>query len=172
MEIVDIRPYLNIAEDDGSHDTIIESLYNLAKIIFTQNTRVIFSEETIEETFMNFYSDAIYPNSGPVSSITSITSYSTLEDTGTVITIYKLYNNVIYLNSETIAKFIEVEYTAGYSTIPTEIDQILIQICSFLWTYDDNKVMLSGSGEAILMPNDVIIPKHIRESMAIYRVGL
>ena len=172
MLIADMRPYLNIAADDTTHDDVIESLYNLAKAIFTQNTRCEFTSETVEDELVDFQSNRLYPRTGPVTSITSIEYAGTVTGDLTAYTDYKLVGHAVYLDAELTAAYLKVTYLAGYAEIPAIVDQILIQLISFLWHYDDTKVVLSGNTEVMLTPNDIVVPKHIRESMAVYRIGL
>ncbi len=172
MTIEELRVFLNISEDDDTLDDTIESLYALSKTIFTQNTRVNLEQATHTEQLVNFSGNALYLNNTPVVSVTSINTYSEFNGTATEVTAYQLIDNVVYLSSSVDVVVLEIEYVAGYSSITASIDQILVQICSFLWTYNDRKVFLSSNGEAILEPDQVKLPKHTRDSMAIYRVGL
>ena len=172
MTTIELREYLNIAADDASYDDVIDSLYTLAKAIFTQNTRVTFTSETVTESLIDFYSDQIFLNVCPVDSITSIFYIDDLTSTvDTAYTDFKLVDNVVYLSAMLDYKCLDITYVAGYASIPAAIDQVLVQLVSFMWTFNDSKVFLSGSSEVPLVPNDVVIPKYIRESMAIYRVG-
>jgi len=172
MEIDELKVFLNVSEEDDTLDEILESLYALSKKIFTQYTRVNLESDIFTDKFVGFSGTVIYPHNTPITSVTTINSYPTFGADAVEITEYQILNDTIYLHSSITSAYIEVTYKAGYSTIPTEIDQVLVQIISFLWTYNDKKVFLSSNGEAILEPDEVKIPKHVRDSMAIYRIGL
>jgi hypothetical protein len=167
MIIEELRKALNISEDDTSYDDVLERLYALAKKIFYQNTRVKLEQSEQTDSYINFNSDVCYLYSVPVVSITSIeidqapSSYS-----------YRILNDAVYFDFPITAKFLDVTYTSGYDTIPVEIDQVLVSIVDFLFNYDATKTYLSGSGEMILAPADVELPKSIKDSLAIYRIGL
>ena len=173
MTIEELRIHLHISEDDDSYDETIEALYEQAKRIFTHRTRIVFEKKEYTEVFTNVSSSMLFPQYGPLVSVTSIRYKNNSSDDYTDLDFsYTPVSDTIYMDCILIAKFVEVVYEAGYETIPLELDKILAQICSFLWTYDDRKVMLSGTGEAILVPDEVKLPKIIRESMAIYRIGI
>ena len=167
MTIAELRKALNISDTDVSYDDVLTRLYALAKKIFYINTRVLLAEETTTDVFHVFDSDACYLYRTPVSSVVSIkvdgTDYS-----GT----YRLLDGVIYFESKVSCSFLEVDYVAGYSTIPVEIDAILVQIVDFFFNYDSTKTYLSGNSEGMLAPSDAELPQLIRENMALYRVGI
>ena len=126
-------------------------------------------EETAIKVY-DFDSDIYYFPEGLVTAITACSYVTNFGDTAINYTDYELDNNVLRFKDTITAYKLSISYYAGYITIPTALDQVLAQIMSFLWTYSDRKVFLSGNGEAILAPNDVVIPKVIRDAMAVYRV--
>ena len=172
MDILELRVALNVSEDDDQFDPTIEALYALSKKIFTQYTRVGLTESVVTQSLVGFEGSVIYLDCAPYVSMTSVNSFSTFNGDATSITDYQVINNIVYLNSSITTAYTELVYTAGYATIPTEIDRILVQITSFLWTFSDRKVMLSSSGEAILEPDQVKLPKVVRDNIAIYRIGI
>jgi len=173
MTIEQFRLFLNISEDDTSYDTTILSLYELAKKTFTQRTRVSLAPLDQVDTYIDFSSDVIYTYSTPINAITSINYASTLtEAPSTLSSNYVVLDGAIYLGSLLSAKIVQVTYNSGYSVIPDEIEQILMQIVNFVWNYDNTKIFISGNGEAILTPDQVVLPKYIQDSIAIYRIGI
>jgi len=172
MTLDELKVALNINEDDEVYDDKVEGLYALAKKIFTQYTRVNLVQETTTETMMDFYGKVIYPNNTPVTSVTSINTTAEINGDETEITDYLLVNNAIYLSDSIDVTSLVLEYDAGHSTIPTEIDYILVKILSYWWKSDDQKTMISSSGEMLLEPSQIVLPKLLREAIAIYRVGI
>jgi len=172
MIIEELRVALNISEEDDSLDEKVEGLYALVKKIFTQLTRVELSEATHIDIFTNFDSTKAFLHSGPVVSITRVEATSTFGSTAELITEFQAINDTLFFKSNINAFKLVVEYVAGFSNIPEEIDQILIKMLSYLWKYDDNKIMISTGGEAILAPKDIQFPKVIYDAIAIYRIGI
>jgi len=172
MTIDELKYFLNIAEDDESYDEVITSLYSLAKQIFYQFTRRQLDIVTETDYYPNFEGSVIYLYKTPVQEIIEMTMKSSSTDPGEPITGYMLVADAIYFDEPFQTKILKVTYKAGYKTLPNEVDQILAQLVSFLWNYDATKVFLSGTTEAILAPNQMEIPKHIQDNMAIYRVGI
>ena len=173
MDLENLREILNVDSSDDSHDETIISLYALAKNIFTHRTRRLLELKPCSQTFVNVYTSTLYPEYAPLVDVVSVQTKNLTSEAYTDIEIdYSPVNDAIYFDSLVDAKFVDVQYTAGYLTIPTEIEKILTNIVSFLWTYDDRKIVLSGNQEIALAPDDLKLPKIIRENMSIYRVGI
>jgi hypothetical protein len=98
--------------------------------------------------------------------------YTDASDTGSATPPFRRIDDALYFDEYFSGQTIYVTYKAGYRVIPGPVDQILAQLVSFLWNYDATKVFISGNSEGVLMPKDMEIPKHIRDNMAIYRVGI
>ena len=173
MTIEELRPLLNISPDDSKYDEKIEKLYDLAKRIFYQYTRVRLSSSAFTDNLYDFSDNCIFLYNTPVTQITSIQSLDSSTEIYKDIEVgYVLIDNIVYLDSILQARFLKVNYVAGYNVIPSEIDSILVQVIDFLFNYDATKTFLSTNGELLLGPNDVVLPKVVRDNMAMYRVGM
>ena len=172
MTTEELRVLLNISLNDAQYDDKIDALYALSKKVFTQYTRVELASASFTDTIIPFEGTVIYLNHTPFISMTSFNSYALFNGVATEITDYQEFTSVIHLNTSLDVKYIELQYTAGLTSIPTEIDSILGKLTSHFWKFDDNKVMLGSRGEAILEPDAMKIPKTIRDTLAIYRVGI
>jgi hypothetical protein len=71
----------------------------------------------------------------PTTAITSIVEKDLITDTGTAITEYRVHNPTAKLISNpgpnyffSVGKILEVEYTAGYASIPTPITQVVYNV--------------------------------------------
>jgi hypothetical protein len=172
MTIDELKYFLNIAEDDEQYDEVIESLYALAKKMFYQNTRVSVEPTTFTDTYPRFNGNTIYLYQTPVTEIIETYMFTDVDDARSATPPFRRIDDALYFDEYFSGQTIYVTYKAGHRTIPGPIDQILAQLVSFLWNYDATKVFISGGAEGVLMPKDIEIPKHIRDNMAIYRVGI
>jgi len=172
MNLDELKYFLNIAEDDDQYDDVIVSLYDLAKQLFFQHTRVTIDPITFTDTYPKFYGDSIFLYQAPVTEIVEAFMYKDVDDPGSPIPNFRRVESVLYFDTLFNGETIYITYKAGYQQIPGPIDQILAQLISFLWNYDATKVFISGNSEGVLLPKDMEIPKHIRDNMAIYRIGL
>jgi hypothetical protein len=167
MTLDDLKVFLNIAEDDESYDQVIESLYTLSKQIFYQFTRRRIDLEEFTDTYPRFTGDVLYLYNSPSTEIIEVVASD-----GSELPYFERFEDALYFARDILNKSVSVTYKAGYETIPSSIDHILTQLVSFFWNYDATKVFLSGTAEGILRPNEMEIPKHIQDNMAIYRVGI
>ena len=167
MTLDDLKIFLNIAEDDDNYDQVIESLYTLSKQVFYQFTRRRIDLEEFIDTYPRFTGDVIYLYNTPVTEIIDVVASD-----GSDLPSYEMFENALYFPIDIHNKFVTVTYKAGYVSIPIPLDHILTQLVSFFWNYDATKVFLSGTTEGILRPDEMEIPKHLQDNMAIYRVGI
>jgi len=167
MTLDDLKIFLNIAEDDENYDQVIGSLYTLSKQIFYQFTRRRIDVEEFSDTYPRFSGDVIYLYNAPVVEIIEVVASD-----GSALPSFEMFENALYFPEQINNKFVTATYKAGYRMIPEPIDHILTQLVSFFWNYDATKVFLSGTTEGILKPNEMEIPKHLQDNMAIYRIGI
>lgn len=176
MELYDLKPYLHISLDDFDNDALLTSLYESAKQVFTNLTNIELSNTT-DYTFTYYdlvNTRKIYFNKFPVNSITSVKyrdnftdSLSTLDSAD-----YELNDNVLYFATTYSVNKMVITADVGYSTIPDNIDFLLVQIVNHYFNFQANKIHLSSEGNVPLMPNEATMPKYLYDQIREYKIGL
>lgn len=122
VSVSEMKNYLNI--DYSSWDTLIGMLISSARTRLERYTGCTFATKTLISTF-NQTADTIEIPYGPVQSITTVKS---IDETGTKTTLVSGTDyTVIGNNFKTLVFFsnnltpIEIEYVAGYSSLPADL---------------------------------------------------
>lgn len=176
MEIYDLKPYLHINLDDYDYDALLTSLYTSAKQVFTALTNLELSNTTAYDfTYYDLSkTKKLYFDKFPVNSITSvqyrdnfIDSLSTLDSAS-----YELNDNVLRFSASQSVNKMVITADIGYSTIPTNIDFLLVQIVNHYFNFQANKAHLSSEGNVPLMPSEATMPKYLYDQIREYKIGI
>ena len=143
-----VKSHLGIA--DTVVDTLLQTIITAASRWMLSQMKRNIRLQTYTETFNGDGTIGITLTHGPVTTITSvtvdgetITARATVADIGYVLQNDRLYL-VGYSFPEGIANVVVV-YTAGYTTVPEDLDQACVELVSLIYRSRDRKGMLSRS---------------------------
>ena len=153
IDIVKLR--LNITSTD--YDNLLSGIIDQASDYFSYATGKL-----LESTDLTYDTDAtasvFYLPYTPVTAITAITS------SDTAITDYKLIGNRIILPSSEIGLI--VDYTAGYTVVPTGVENIIASIAAFYYDQSSASTYHKDDG---LHPFDAVLPAYIIDQLYYYK---
>lgn len=134
----DMKNYLNI--DSDLWDLLIDRLIGSATTRLERYTGCSFQQKTLVATFMSVADNVEIPY-GPVQTITHVKA---IDENGTKTTLTEGSDYVIYGNNfKTINFFesgqsIEIEYVAGYSTLPSDLSLAVMKQVGMDFEYREN----------------------------------
>jgi len=176
MQLYDLKPYLHISLDDYDNDFLLNSLYTAAKQVFTDLTdlQLTNNDDYDFEYFSYSNVDTIFFDMGPVNSINSVTYRYVFSDSMSTISSseYELTDNVLRFETAQTFNKLVVNVDIGYSTIPTNIDFLLVQIVNHYFRFQANAIHLSSDGQVPLMPDEATLPKYLYDQIRAYRLNL
>lgn len=133
--LVNVRAYLQFPATDTSKDTLLENLINRASAAIESDCGREFKTRTQTEThYLDEATRRLMVKQFPITAITSIT------DDGTALTADELADcenreTYIKLDTEREGK-VDVVYTAGYATIPADLEQACILLVMYYYKMD------------------------------------
>ena len=157
VTVAEAKTYLNV--DYTSWDTLIGTLISSARTKLEKYTGCTFATKTLVSTFQQV-SDNIDIPYGPIQSITSVKS---IDETGTKTTLTAGKDYLVTGNSFKNIRFfgidtpIEIEYVAGYTTLPADLKVSILKQVAMDFEYregtSDTKMMeLSNSATKLAKP--------------------
>ena len=147
VTLLEAKTYLNV--DYSSWDTLITTLISSARTKLERYTGCTFATKTLVSTFQQV-SDNIDIPYGPIQSITHIKS---IDESGTKTTLTAGTDYVITGNTYKNVRFfgiatpIEIEYVAGYTSLPADLKVAIMKQVGMDFEYRENIIEVGSITE-------------------------
>ena len=160
-----IKTRLNVAASDTTQDDVLTSIYESCKHFFTSVTGLLLDATSCSSHYINVSGATVfYLEETPVRSLTSIFL------DGVEITDYTLVDDCLIFTTAITGTSLVIEYEAGYTTIPEDIDDLLIQMLQFLYNQDGFSNYVPQANSKTLTPAKNVFPGYIKEQLDGYKI--
>ena len=156
--VAKVKEYLGVTAT--SEDALISRLVDWATDLIHSYCGRIFSEAAYDEYYDGDGTEGLLVNQYPISAVSSVEVNGTSRDASS----YALYGQLGLLRLKSAAfprgkKNVRVQYTAGYATIPNDLEQAAIELVA-LKCYDRGRNRLGlaskgGASDAFHLPDEV-----------------
>ncbi|MFQ5863160.1 MAG: head-tail connector protein [Candidatus Brocadiales bacterium] len=164
--VANVKEYLGIS--GTSEDALLSRLADWATDLIHSYCGRIFPGASYDEYYDGDGTEGLLANQYPISAVTSLEVNGISKDAST----YTLYGQLglLKLKSGTFPKGkknVRLQYTAGYSTIPKDLEQAAIELVALKY-YDRgrNRLGIDAKAGISYVPH---LPKEIREVLDLYK---
>ncbi|MFQ5956176.1 MAG: head-tail connector protein [Candidatus Brocadiales bacterium] len=161
-----VKEYLGVS--GTSEDALLSRLVDWASDLVHSYCGRIFTEASYDEYYDGDGTEGLLANQYPISTVTSLEVDGIQKDVSS----YTLYGQLglLKLKSGTFPKGknnVRLQYTAGYSTIPNDLEQVAIELVALKY-YDRgrNRLGIEAKDGISYAP---YLPKEIKEALDLYK---
>lgn len=182
VDIATVTELMGAKETDSDQKNLLKSFINSASSFCNSETHRLLLSRVLTEYYSGDGSNSLFTNQYPITTITAV--YDDLAraygsdteiDSGDLVYMPETLAYKIVYDGGTFTqgiKNLKVQYTAGYSTIPYDLQQACIEIIMFYWkSFKDGRFGITSRtiGDGSITIETVNYPKSALKVLGIYR---